>query len=42
VNEQNLRKWLQDTQAMKPGNDMKHKFTQHQIDILISYLVTLK
>lgn len=42
LNEQNLRKWLEDTEAMKPGNDMDHKFSQSQINDLVSYLLTLK
>jgi cytochrome c oxidase subunit II len=42
LNEANLRRWLQDTQAMKPGNDMKHKFANSQINDLVSYLLTLK
>ena len=42
LNEQNLRSWLEDTQAMKPGNDMKHTFSTGQINDLMSYLLTLK
>jgi len=42
LNEQNLRRWLEDTQAMKPGNDMDHKFSEEQINALMSYLLTLK
>ena len=42
LNEQNLRSWLEDTQAMKPGNDMNHKFSTGQINDLMSYLLTLK
>ncbi len=42
LNEQNLRSWLEDTEAMKPGNDMDHKFSQGQINDLLSYLLTLK
>jgi cytochrome c oxidase subunit 2 len=42
LNEENLRRWLEDTQAMKPGNDMDHKFSEKQIDALVSYLRTLK
>ena len=42
LNQDNLRRWLEDTQAMKPGNDMDHKFSQKQIDALMSYLLTLK
>jgi cytochrome c oxidase subunit II len=42
LNEDNLRRWLEDTQAMKPGNDMKHKFSEQQINALLAYLRTLK
>lgn len=42
INEANLRRWLQDTQAMKPGNDMNHPLTAQEIDALMAYLVTLK
>ncbi len=42
LNEQNLRQWLTDNQAMKPGNDMNVKLNQTQIDALMSYLTQLK
>ncbi len=42
LNDDNLRRWLEDTQAMKPGNDMKHTFSPQQIDALMAYLTTLK
>ena len=42
LNADNLRRWLEDTQAMKPGNDMDHKFSEQQIEALMSYLLTLK
>ena len=42
LTEDNLRRWLEDTQAMKPGNDMDHKFSQQQIDALMAYLTTLQ
>ena len=42
LNEDNLRRWLEDTQAMKPGNDMKHKFSDDQIKALLAYLTQLK
>ncbi len=44
LNEANLRRWLQDNQAMKPGNDMKSIKTlpQDQIDALVAYLTQLK
>jgi len=42
LNEQNLRSWLHDTQAMKPGNDMKITIPPQQIDQVIAYLKNLK
>ncbi|MEO8607909.1 MAG: cytochrome c oxidase subunit II [Chloroflexota bacterium] len=44
LNEENLRKWLLDNQAMKPGNDMIHikDLPQSHIDALVSYLMQLK
>ena len=42
LNEQNLRKWLEDTQAMKPGNDMEIKVLPKTRDQIISYLLNLK
>jgi cytochrome c oxidase subunit II len=42
LNQDNLHRWLEDTQAMKPGNDMDHKFSEEQINALMSYLLTLK
>jgi cytochrome c oxidase subunit 2 len=42
LTEDNLRRWLQDPQAMKPGNDMVIKLTPDQIDALVAYLKTLK
>lgn len=42
LNEANLRRWLQDTQAMKPGNDMQVDLSSDQIDALIAYLQTLE
>jgi cytochrome c oxidase subunit 2 len=42
LNEANLRRWLQDTQAMKPGNDMQVTLTPDQINALIAYLSMLK
>lgn len=42
LNEANLRNWLKDTQAMKPGNDMNVILTPKQIDDLIAYLTLLK
>jgi cytochrome c oxidase subunit II len=42
LNEANLRNWLKDTQAMKPGNDMDVNLSSTQIDQLIAYLKLLK
>jgi cytochrome c oxidase subunit 2 len=42
LNEENLRSWLQDTQAMKPGNGMDLKLSSYQIHDLLAYLTTLK
>jgi cytochrome c oxidase subunit 2 len=42
LNEENLRKWLSDTQAMKPGNDMEIKVLPKTRDQIISYLLNLK
>jgi len=42
LNEANLRRWLQDTQAMKPGNDMLVNLSPEDIDSLMAYLTKLK
>ena len=42
LNEANLRLWLEDTQAMKPGNDMLVNLSQDDIDALVAYLTKLK
>ena len=42
LNEANLRKWLEDTQAMKPGNDMEIKVLPKTRDQIIAYLLNLK
>jgi len=42
LNEKNLRDWLHDTQAMKPGNDMQIKITPQKIDQIIAYIKNLK
>lgn len=42
LNEENLRSWLADTQAMKPGNDMDIKILPKTRDQIISYLLNLK
>ncbi len=43
MNTENLRAWLQDPQAIKPGNLMPNlKLSGDQINALIEYLATLK
>lgn len=42
LNEKNLRSWLNDTQAMKPGNDMEITLSPQEIDQLVAYLTHLK
>jgi len=42
LNEANLRSWLQDAQAMKPGNDMIVNLSSEDIDNLMAYLTKLK
>ncbi len=42
LNEANLRRWLQDNQSMKPGNDMSLNPKSEEIDPLIAYLTQLK
>jgi cytochrome c oxidase subunit 2 len=42
LNEDNLRLWLEDTQVMKPGNDMDLTISPKEIDQLIAYLTQLK
>jgi len=42
LNEENLGKWLADTQAMKPGNDMEIKIFPDKRKQIISYLLNLK
>lgn len=42
LNEANLRNWLKDTQAMKPGNDMEVTLSSQLIDEIIAYLLHLK
>lgn len=42
LNEENLRLWLKDTQAMKPGNDMKITLLPEEIDGIVAYLKLLK
>lgn len=38
----NVRAWIKDTQAFKPGNDMNINVSQKQLDDLMSYIVLLK
>ena len=42
LNEENLRRWLSDTQTMKPGNDMDIKVLPKTRDQIITYLLHLK
>jgi len=42
LNDANLRNWLKDPQAMKPGNDMGVTLSSTQIDELLAYLKLLK
>ena len=42
LNEENLRRWLADTQAMKPGNDMEIKILPKTRDQIVAYLLHLK
>lgn len=42
LNEENLRRWLQDTQKMKSGNDMSITVSQREMDALLAYLTKLK
>ena len=42
LNEANLRSWLHDTQAMKPGNDMQISIPPKQLEQIVGYLMHLK
>jgi cytochrome c oxidase subunit 2 len=42
LTENNLRLWLKDTQAMKPGNDMQITLLPKEIDQVMAYLKLLK
>jgi cytochrome c oxidase subunit 2 len=42
LNEANLRSWLKDTQAMKPGNKMEVTLSSQKIDEIMAYLVHLR
>jgi len=41
LDEENLRRWLKDTQSMKPGNDMGIKLAPQEIDQILAYLKLL-
>jgi len=41
LNEANLRSWLEDTEAMKPGNDMEVNMSSQKIDEIMAYLMHL-
>jgi len=42
LNEENLSKWLADTQTMKPGNDMEIKILPKVREQILAYLLNLK
>jgi cytochrome c oxidase subunit 2 len=42
LNETNIRAWVHDTQAMKPGNDMNITINPKDLDNVMSYLKLLK
>ncbi len=42
LNETNIRNWVHDTQAMKPGNDMNINLPSADLDNVIAYLTLLK
>jgi len=42
LNEENLRQWLENTQAMKPGNDMDISVLPKVRDQIVEYLLHLK
>ena len=42
LNESNLRRWIRDTQAMKPGNDMIVNLPRDDFDAVIEYLLLLE
>jgi cytochrome c oxidase subunit 2 len=41
LSEANIRSWVHDTQAMKPGNDMNITIKQQDLDNVIAYLKLL-
>jgi len=42
MSEDNIRNWVKDTQAMKPGNDMNIKLKPEDLDAVMAYLKLLK
>jgi cytochrome c oxidase subunit 2 len=42
LTEENINRWLHDTQPMKPGNKMDLKLTPEEIEYLLAYLKLLK
>lgn len=42
LTEENIHKWLENTQAMKPGNDMELKLAPQEIEQVLAYLKLLK
>jgi cytochrome c oxidase subunit II len=42
LTEENINRWLHDTQPMKPGNKMNLKLTPEEIEYLLAYLKLLK
>ncbi len=42
LNEENLRSWLKNTQAMKPGNDMDITIPSQKFEQIVAYLMHLK
>lgn len=42
LNEQNLRSWITNNQAMKPGNDMLITVKPGDVDAILAYLLKLK
>jgi cytochrome c oxidase subunit 2 len=42
LTDDNLRRWLKDTQSMKPGNDMQITMLPKEIDQVMAYLKLLK
>ena len=42
LTDENLRRWLKDTQSMKPGNDMQITLKPEELDQVLAYLKLLK